>query len=184
MAFVFDDEMCGLVGRVEEEKRKVAVPLVGVDVKAEVHGFIGQVEIAQCYRNTEDVEVEAVYHFPLDSANSVCAFQAEYEDGTVVKGEVKEKGQARKEYSAAIQEGKQAQLLEQQRPDIFTLSVGRIPPSSFVTVRITYITTLKAEGSAMLGGGRRRQRCGARDTLPGSSVRGHTLPSLRPSLPS
>eukprot|EP00286_Rhodomonas_abbreviata_P022157 CAMPEP_0181315904 /NCGR_PEP_ID=MMETSP1101-20121128/15617_1 /TAXON_ID=46948 /ORGANISM="Rhodomonas abbreviata, Strain Caron Lab Isolate" /LENGTH=489 /DNA_ID=CAMNT_0023423129 /DNA_START=83 /DNA_END=1548 /DNA_ORIENTATION=- len=145
------DDMYGLIGCLELEDQPVKhipVPLVGISVKAEVHGFIAEVEVKQSYRNTEEQPIEVVYHFPLDTASAVCAFEAEYEDGTVVVGTVKEKVQAQKEYSTAIKEGKQAQLLQAKRSDIFTLHVGSIPPSSHVTIKFTYITTLKAEGDS------------------------------------
>eukprot|EP00286_Rhodomonas_abbreviata_P004988 CAMPEP_0181322030 /NCGR_PEP_ID=MMETSP1101-20121128/19012_1 /TAXON_ID=46948 /ORGANISM="Rhodomonas abbreviata, Strain Caron Lab Isolate" /LENGTH=873 /DNA_ID=CAMNT_0023429919 /DNA_START=18 /DNA_END=2636 /DNA_ORIENTATION=- len=141
----------GLLGRLllaGEEPREVEVPLVGVKVKGEVHDFIAEVKVQQSFYNPEATDLEGVYHFPLDEASAVCAFQADYEDGAVVEAVVKEKEEARNEYEMAVKCGKQAQLLESVRPDIFTITVGRIPPGKHVSVTITYITMLKAEGSA------------------------------------
>eukprot|EP00961_Rhodomonas_salina_P128944 1737465-Rhodomonas_salina.1 len=126
----------------------VGVPLVGVNVEAEVHDFLCEVTLIQSYKNTNASDIEAVYHFALDEASAVCRFRAEYEDGVVVDAVVKEKAEARQEYQRAVRSGKQAQLLESVRPDIFTMTVGRMPSGSLLNIKVTYIALLKAEGSA------------------------------------
>ena len=40
---------------------------------------------------------------------------------------MKEKEQARREYKEAIEKGKGAYLMEEDEPDIFTVSVGNLP---------------------------------------------------------
>jgi len=141
--------LMGLLGRrLASQTFDVNVPLVGVEVSAVVHDFVAEVKVNQYYRNNETSDIEATYHFPLDQASAVCGFQAEYEDGTLVNGVVKEKNEAKREYDLAISHGQQAQLLEEVRPDIFTVTVGRLPQSAHICIRITYITTLKAEGDA------------------------------------
>jgi len=84
----------------------------------------------------------------VDQAAAVCGFQAEYEDGTIVKGVVKEKQLARQEFQHAVQQGKQANLLEAVRRDVFTLNVGNIPASGYVKITITYVTSLQAREDA------------------------------------
>jgi Ca-activated chloride channel family protein len=67
---------------------------------------------------------------------SVCAFDVEI-DGVVTKCVVQEKTQARATYDAAIAAGDGAQLLEQQRPDVFHMHVGNLMPGQACTVSIT-----------------------------------------------
>ena len=105
-------------------------------------------KVSQYYRNTEDVPIEATYHFPIDEAASICGFRAEYEDGTIVKGIIKEKNKAREEYKKAIGQGKQANLLETIRRDVFTLNVGNLAAGGFVKITIDYLTTLKYQDGA------------------------------------
>ena len=66
----------------------------------------------------------------------MCAFEVEI-DGVVTKGVVQEKAQARATYEAALAAGDGAQLLEQQRPDVFTMAVGNLRPGQACTVSIT-----------------------------------------------
>ena len=42
----------------------------------------------------------------------------------MIEGQIKEKESAKKIYEAAKQEGKKTSLVEQERPNIFTTSVG------------------------------------------------------------
>ena len=100
--------------------------------------FIAEVKLSQGYHNTGDFPIEATYHFPVDEAAAVCGFEAAYEDGTIVKGVVKEKNQARQEFNHALQQGKQANLLEAVRRDVFTLKVGNIPANEHVKITIIY----------------------------------------------
>src|SRR5882757_10654888 len=61
------------------------VPLKSVSVNASVVHAVAQVEISQVYKNEEKTPIEAIYFFPVDSNGAVVHFQAEMEDGRVIK---------------------------------------------------------------------------------------------------
>ena len=126
------------------EKALSPVPLIGVQVEAQTLDFIARVKLSQSYRNDSKKALEAIYHFPIYDGAAICGFEAEYEDGRRVKGVVKEKKVAKQEYTVATQQGKQANLLESIRRDVFTLKVGNLPPGGFVKISITYVLTLEA----------------------------------------
>ena len=63
--------------------------------------FIAKVELVQCYHNDSNQAVEAIYHFRIYEGAAVCAMQAEYADGTVVRGVVQEKKHAQAVYQNA-----------------------------------------------------------------------------------
>ncbi|XP_053312056.1 protein mono-ADP-ribosyltransferase PARP4 [Spea bombifrons] len=117
------------------------MPLEMIHVKAKVMDLIAQVVIFQTYKNKSPMPIEAKYVFPLDSSAAVCGFEA-FINGKHIVGEVKEKQQAHQEYRSAIQEGHGAYLMDQDAPDVFTVSVGNLPPNSTVIIKITYITEL------------------------------------------
>ena len=58
--------------------------------------------------------------------------------GKHIIGVVKEKEQARREYQKAIEEGHGAYLMEEieEQPDVFTVSVGNIPPKATVVIKV------------------------------------------------
>ena len=56
--------------------------------------------------------------------------------GRVIEGVLKERGQARAEYDAAVEEGRRASIAEEERPGVFTMRVGNLLPGERVTVRL------------------------------------------------
>jgi hypothetical protein len=121
------------------------VPLLGVNVEAEVRDFASRVVMTQRYRNGESQPIEAVYVFPLEEGAAVSGFEAII-DGVHVVGQVREREKAFEEYDEALTAGHGAYLLDQERADVFTASIGNLPPGKEVLVRITYVAELSLEG--------------------------------------
>lgn len=120
------------------------VPLEGTHVEARIVDMIAEVNVLQFYVNHEAQPIEAKYIFPLDSNAAVFDFQYEI-NGKIVQSQVKEKQQAKKEYEEAIRRGDGAALLEQEKADIFQISVGNIPASTRVNVKISYVVEMDNE---------------------------------------
>ena len=125
-----------------------AVPLLGVSVEAELKGFAARVTLSQRYRNDGDTPLEATYVFPLDEAAAVCGFEA-LVDGRVIAGKAMEREKAFEVYDEAISAGHGAYLLDEERPDVFTASIGNLPPGKEVVVRLTTVSELRAEGDGL-----------------------------------
>lgn len=87
---------------------------------------------------------EVRYVFPLYDGVSVVGFTCHVGDRTIV-GEVKEKEKARAVFKEAVAKGQTAGLFEQlpEASDVFTTTVGNIPPGTNVVVEITYLGELK-----------------------------------------
>uniref|UniRef100_G1MGA1 Poly [ADP-ribose] polymerase n=1 Tax=Ailuropoda melanoleuca TaxID=9646 RepID=G1MGA1_AILME len=123
-----------------------SVPLEDVHIKGKIIDFVAQVIVFQTYANRSSVPIEARYIFPLDDKAAVCGFEA-FINGKHIVGEVKEKEAAHREYREAISQGHGAYLMDQDAPDVFTISVGNLPPKAKVLIKITYITELSIQGS-------------------------------------
>ena len=91
--------------------------------------------------------LEVVYVFPLDEGAAVCGFEATV-DGVRYVGQAKERDEAFKEYDDALEAGHGGFLLDEERADVFTASLGNMKPGSEVVLSITYVTELAAEGAA------------------------------------
>lgn len=135
----------GISGLVNTASR-APVALQGVDVRAHATGASCRVVIRQRFRNHEDVPLELVYVFPLDEGAAVCGFEATV-GGRRFVGQVKEREQAFADYDDAMAEGHGAFLLDEERPDVFTASLGNVEPGAEVDLSITYVTKLAAEGA-------------------------------------
>ncbi len=98
--------------------------------------------------------LEATYVFPLPPRAAVTAFRMEA-DGHVVEGVLKERGQARADYTQALQEGKRAAIAEEDRPDVFAIRVGNIVPGERVTVHLDLSQPLLYEDGARPSSGSR-----------------------------
>jgi Ca-activated chloride channel family protein len=127
--------------RVEMDEQIVECPLKHTDVKANISGFIARVTVTQTFHNPYDEKIEAVYVFPLPHSAAI-------DDMTMTVGErrivglIKRRAEAQALYQKAIQQGKTASLLEQERPNIFTQSVGNIQPKDEVRIEISYVDVL------------------------------------------
>lgn len=113
------------------------LPLEHTAVRAQVVGPVATVEVVQRFRNDTGGAIEAVYLFPLPHEASV--HRMSFRIGArVVQAVVKEREEARRVYEAARSEGRSATLLEQERPNLFTLSVANIPPDEAIEVTLGY----------------------------------------------
>ncbi|XP_054829757.1 protein mono-ADP-ribosyltransferase PARP4 [Eublepharis macularius] len=124
------------------------IPLQDIHIKGRIIDFVAQVVVFQTYENTSDSSIEVKYVFPLDDTAAVCGFEA-FIKGKHIIGEVKEKEKAHREYREAVMRGDGAYLMDQDAPDVFTVSVGNLPPSTKVLIKITYITELIYEFSSL-----------------------------------
>lgn len=111
------------------------LPLDSVEVHAAVTGLTAGIEVVQGFRNPFDVPLEATYVFPLPDRAAVTALRMETAD-RVIEGTLKERGQAREEYDAAIAAGRRAAIAEEDRPDVFGMRVGNILPGERVVIRL------------------------------------------------
>uniref|UniRef100_A0A3B3ZWT4 Poly [ADP-ribose] polymerase n=1 Tax=Periophthalmus magnuspinnatus TaxID=409849 RepID=A0A3B3ZWT4_9GOBI len=117
------------------------IPLQAVHVKCKLMDLLAQVIIFQKYTNQSAVPIEAKYVFPLDDSAAVSGFEA-FINGKHVVGQVKEKETARRQYKQAIEKGHGAYLMDQDAPDVFTISVGNLPPGATVLIKVTFVSEL------------------------------------------
>ncbi|MDL1948615.1 VWA domain-containing protein [Acidobacteria bacterium ACD] len=121
------------------------IPLQGVTVEAEVKDLAVRQVVTQRYRNDEAAPIEAVYVFPLEEGAAVCGFEALIGETHVV-GRVEERDAAFTAYDEAMAAGHGAYLLDQEQPDVFTASIGNVPPGAEVLVRLTTVSVVAEEG--------------------------------------
>lgn len=120
---------------VKKDERTARLPLAGVQISARVADRVAEISMEQKFRNPFAEALEAVYIFPLPGGSAVSAFELKVGE-RVIKGIVKERGEARATYEQAVRQGKRAALLEQERDDVFTVQVGNLPPGEEVSVRL------------------------------------------------
>ena len=139
-----------------------------------------QVTLQQTFVNTHDEPLEATYIFPLPDRAAVTRFRLEVA-GRVVEGVLKERGAARREYDQAIQAGHRAAITEEERPGVFTMRVGNLPPGEAATVRLTLAGPLPySDGEATF----RFPLVVAPRYIPGTPLPGRRSATARPPTPT
>ena len=118
------------------------IALRGVRLRARIAGMAQRTTVEQTFVNLEPRAIEAVYTFPLPEGAAVCGFEVVTGDH-VLTGTVEESNRAIEKYEEAIDEGHGAFLMEQERPDVFTVRVGNIKPRQAATIRLTYVCALE-----------------------------------------
>ncbi|MBX3233887.1 MAG: VWA domain-containing protein [Labilithrix sp.] len=113
------------------------LPLERTDVELDVAGSIVGATVTQRFKNTYDRPIEVVYVFPLAQRAAVDAMEMKVGKRTIT-GSVAPREEARAAYTAALHDGRRAALLEQERPNMFTFSVGNIDPGASIDVKLHY----------------------------------------------
>lgn len=124
---------------------KGPLPLKALDVKVAIVGLVTRTTVSQTFVNTHREPLEAVYIFPLPPRDSVSGFTMRV-GGRVVLGQLSERGAARQRYAEALREGKRAALAEEERPNVFTLSVGNLMPGDVAEITFELAGLLALEG--------------------------------------
>lgn len=114
-----------------------AFPLQETAVDARISGVIAAVTVTQKYRNTGEQPLHAAYVFPASTRAAVHALTMKIGERTI-QAEVMPREAAKTAFETAKKEGKSASLLEQQRPNVFTMKVANILPGDAIEVRLEY----------------------------------------------
>lgn len=115
-----------------------SLTLKSVSITGEVLGRFGIYTIRQNYENDGENTLEVFYTFPLSGTASVYDFTARLGD-KVIRGIVKEKEQAKKDYQRAITRGDSAYLFEREDGNVFRITLGKIAAGEKVEIILSYI---------------------------------------------
>ncbi|HVW27516.1 MAG TPA: VIT domain-containing protein [Polyangiaceae bacterium] len=117
------------------------LPLLGTKVDVAVSGVIADVTVTQTYQNRGKRPIHAKYVFPASTRAAVHGMKMTIGDRVVI-AKIKEREQARRDFEHAKESGKSASLLEEDRPNVFTMSVANIVPGDRIEVTLNYAELL------------------------------------------
>ena len=117
------------------------LPLKDTRVDISVSGVIADVKVRQIYRNEGSRPINASYVFPASTRAAVYAMRMQLGNEIIV-ARIKEREKAKQEFEQAKQEGKSASLLEQERPNVFSMSLANIMPQEQVEIELRYTELL------------------------------------------
>jgi Ca-activated chloride channel family protein len=117
------------------------LPLKDTRVDIAVSGVIADVKVVQTYKNEGARPINARYVFPASTRAAVYAMRMQIGDQIIV-AKIKEREAAKQEFEVAKKEGKSASLLEQQRPNVFSMSLANLMPGDQVQIELRYTELL------------------------------------------
>ena len=130
--------------------RRSQIPLEHVDVRADITGAHVRVTCTQRYRNQEPQPVEAVYVFPLDEGAAVSGFAAVVA-GVRYEGMRSNLGRKRLPPTTmpSLKGMARSASLDEERPDVFTASIGNLASGAQVQIELTYVAELPLEDDSI-----------------------------------
>jgi Ca-activated chloride channel family protein len=113
------------------------LPLRETSAHVDVAGVIAHVAVHQVFENGGSKPIEAVYVFPASTRAAVHGMRMKI-GARVVEARIDRRQAARETYEAARAQGQRASLLEQERPNVFTMNVANIMPGDRIEVTLDY----------------------------------------------
>lgn len=119
-----------------------SLPLEHTDVVAHVSGPLASVSVAQRFGNSFSEPVELTYLFPLPHGAAIVDYELRIGQ-RVIRAEIKELEEARRTYFTARDQGQRAGLLEQRRPNLFSIDLANVQPGETILATIRYQERLR-----------------------------------------
>jgi len=117
------------------------LPLKDTQVDISVSGVIADIKVRQIYRNEGSRPINASYVFPASTRAAVYAMRMQIGNEIIV-AKIKEREKAKEDFEKAKEEGKSASLLEQERPNVFSMSLANLMPQEQVEITLSYTELL------------------------------------------
>jgi Ca-activated chloride channel family protein len=117
------------------------LPLKETRVDISVSGVIADIKVVQTYRNEGARPINAVYVFPASTRAAVYSMRMKIGD-QIISAKIRERERASREFEQAKKEGKSASLLEQNRPNVFSMSLANIMPLDQIEIELRYTELL------------------------------------------
>ena len=109
--------------------------LLKTQMRLDVQGLLAELNIEQQFTNDTVEWLEGSYVFPLPADAAIRGVTVMIGE-RIIRGQIMEREAAKKTYNAARDMGQVASLVEQQRPNLFTVNIATIPPGESVIVKL------------------------------------------------
>ena len=117
------------------------LPLKDTRVDVAISGVIADVTVRQVYENRGERPLHARYIFPASTRAAVYGMTMTVGEVRIV-ARIKEREKAKREFERAKRDGKSASLLEESRPNVFTMNVANVLPGDTISVELEYTELL------------------------------------------
>ena len=130
----------GLIVKGKEQE----LPLRCVTVNGQLKGYTVGLDSTLQYSNDSTDPLEVLFRFPVDESIAVVGLEAVI-DGRRIRAQLKEKEEAKATYDDAIASGMTAALGEETAGDVFSLSLGNLPPGTEAELHLKLVGELPVD---------------------------------------
>ncbi|HYD43246.1 MAG TPA: VIT and VWA domain-containing protein [Anaeromyxobacter sp.] len=113
------------------------LPLEETRADVSIVGPIARVQVTQVFRNRGAKPIEAIYVFPASTRAAVHGTRLRIGERTI-EAKIDRRVEAKAQYEAARSEGKRAALLDEERPNVFTMRVANVMPGDRLVAELDY----------------------------------------------
>lgn len=121
----------------ETPDHRADLPHLDADYLIDIRGDLATVIVRQTFVNDTDSVAEPIYEFPLYEEAAVYAMSMQIGDREV-EAKIERREEARRQYERAREQGRNAALLDQDRPNLFTQRVANVDPGERVEITLRY----------------------------------------------
>jgi Ca-activated chloride channel family protein len=133
------DDGFGLIAWLE--KTRLVLPLKAVDVSFDVSGDLAEVSLDQVFHQTSSRPLDVLYTFPLPAEAAVFRCELIVND-RIIQARVEEQVRAKEIARTMKAAGHRTGLVEMERDNVFTLSLGNVQPDDLIIVRFAWFQIL------------------------------------------
>ena len=119
-----------------------------MECRFEVTAGIASVEIDQIFHQSHAEPLDCTYTFPLPAGAAVWRCEM-HVNGRVIRARVEERADAQRIFREQKAAGRRAALVETERGNLFTLSLGNAQPGDVIVIRLAYFQTLERAAGAL-----------------------------------
>jgi Ca-activated chloride channel homolog len=113
------------------------LPLKETRAAVEITGVIADVVVTQVYRNEGTRPINARYIFPASTRAAVHGMTLTIGNHRI-RAQIRERERAQQEFNQAQAAGKSAALLQEHRPNVFSMNVANVMPQDDLRVELHY----------------------------------------------
>jgi Ca-activated chloride channel family protein len=123
------------------EQTRIVLPLKAVDVSFDVCGDLAEVYLDQVFHQTASRPLDVLYTFPLPAEAAIFRCELIVND-RVIQARVEEQARAKEIAKTMKEAGHRTSLVEMERDNLFTLSLGNVQPDDLIVVRFAWFQVL------------------------------------------
>ncbi len=124
------------------ELSRTVLPLKSIRYHFVARGGMAEVEMVQIYCQENSKPLDCEYLFPLPADGAVYRCEATI-NGRVICARIEEREAAKKIVEQKKADGFRTALVESERDNLFTLSLGNLQPQDVVEVKLAYLQPLR-----------------------------------------